>query len=329
MALREKRGDCASAGGPSKNRIELYNMMSGSYEGGSRGNAGHDGAGQMLPLVFNHIQKSAGTSLRHALARSINASEVVVGMDRWIFGEFDDFASVSPAFRALVADGPEALPPSPHLVAGHYAVSTTRARYPNAPHMTVLREARSRLISHWLFWRSHTDDWLQGTGTWADYVRKSTASLVDFIEDPALAVQVDNVALRILLWPHPLIPAAGHIPDHADAQLLMEAKARIDAFDHVDIVENPRFEENLSRWLRTPLVMERLNETMPMPESRRTSLARELTPAAVMALARRTRLDDALWRYVAGRRLPSEEVEGFREASYAQAIARHALLMGQ
>lgn len=281
----------------------------------------------MFPLVFNHIQKSAGTSLRHALAKAIGATELMVGHDRWIFGTFEDFDSVSPAFRAIVADGPESLPLSAHLVAGHYAVSTTRARFPDARHLTVLREARSRLISHWIFWRGQTDENLRGTGGWADYVRKSRRPLVDFIEDADIAQQVDNVALRILLWPHPLIPAADHIPHHADTELLAEAKAVIDALDFVDVVENPRFERNLSDWLGAPLVMERLNETVPMPESLRTPLAGQLTPAAMDALARRTRLDDALWKYVAQRRLPPGEAEAFRAASYAQAIARHALLM--
>lgn len=281
----------------------------------------------MSPLIFNHIPKSAGTSLRQALAQAIGARETVEGFDRSLFGGFDDFESLAPILRATIVDTPEELPPSPQLVTGHYAPKTTRARYPGARHITVLREARSRLLSHWLFWRSHTHEQLAAWGSWADYVHKSKNPLLAFLLDTTIAAQTDNVSLRMLLYPHPLIPDADHIPVHVEDQLLAEAKAMIDSFDVADVIENPRFAQNLSDWLGSPLVMERLNETQPMPEQYRTPLVRELTPAAMSALARRTRLDDELWRYVAERRLPPGEAEAFREASCAQAIARHALLM--
>jgi len=281
----------------------------------------------MSQLVFNHIPKSAGTSLRRALVKAIGAGETVEGFDRSLFGGFDGFESLAPVLRATNVDAPEELPPSPQLVAGHYAPSTTRARYPGARHITVLREARSRLLSHWLFWRTHTDADLGAWGRWADHVNRSKNPLLDFLQDPAIAGQIDNLSLRMLLYPHPLLPEADHIPVHAEDRLLAEAKALIDSLDFADVIENPRFAQNLSDWLGSPVVMERLNETQPMPEQYRTPLVAELTPAAMGALARCTRLDDELWRHVAERRLPPGEAEAFREASYAQAIARHALLM--
>lgn len=278
-------------------------------------------------LVFNHIPKSAGTSLRIALARSLDVPKAVDGFDRSLFGGFDDFGSCAPEFRAVVAMSPEDLPEAPQLVVGHYALSTTKARYPAARHMTVLREARSRLLSHWMFWRAHRDEQLTSLGSWAGYVRKGAAPLVDFLEDPTIAASVDNVALRLLLWPHHAIPVDGHIDPRDDDALLAEALAKLEQMDFVGIVEDPDFEPSLSAWLGSPLKMERLNETMPIPEERRTSLWRQLTPAAIDALVKRSRLDDALWMHVAERRMSRGRAECLREAARAQSLARHAILM--
>jgi hypothetical protein len=193
--------------------------------------------------------------------------------------------------------------------------------------MTVLREARSRLLSHWMFWRAHRDEQLTTLGSWAGYVQKATAPLVDFLEDRAIAAQVDNIAVRLLLWPHAAIPVDSHIDPRDDAALLREALVKLEEMDFVDIVEDPDFEPFLSSWLGAPFTMERLNETMPIPEERRTPLWREFTPSAMDALARRSRLDDALWMHVAERRMPRAQAECLREVARAQSAARHAMLM--
>lgn len=278
-------------------------------------------------LVFTHIPKSAGTSLRHALRAAVNAEQVADGFDRSLFGGFDAFDGFDPGALAVVALTPEALPEGPDIAIGHYAASTTRARYPGAPHMTVLREARSRVLSHWIYWRSVPAVSLAGWGGWLRYVAKATGPLADFLLDPEIAAQVDNVGLRMLLWPHPLIPDDGYIAEKDDAQLLAEAKGVLDSFAFVDFIENPLFESRLAQWVGGGLRLERLNETSPIPADLRVPLAREFTPAAMTALAKRSRLDDALWRHVAGGHLPVAEIDAVREAAYATTIARHALLM--
>lgn len=58
-----------------------------------------------------------------------------------------------------------------------------------------------------------------------------------------------------------------------------------------------------------------------------TPLERMFTPEAMTALAQRSRLDDALWRYVVGQHLAPAAVEALREAAFAAAVARHARLM--
>lgn len=278
-------------------------------------------------LVFTHIPKSAGTSLRHALRAAYNASEVADGFDRSLYGGFTGFDAFDAAARATTALTPAELPAAPDIVIGHYAVGTTRARYPRSPHMTVLREARARVLSHWLYWRCVPASNLAGWGNWGEYVARATKPLADFLSDPDVAAQIDNVGLRLLLWPHPLIPDRGFIAEKDDAQLLALAKRVLDSFAFVDVIENPQFEPRLAKWVGVDLRLERLNETTPVPAELRVSLARMFTPEAMTALAQRARLDDALWRHVARQHLPAARIESTREAAYAAAIARHALLM--
>lgn len=283
--------------------------------------------GQRPRLVLTHIPKSAGTSLRHSLIAATQAEQVVAGFDRSLFGGFRNFDAFEPQVRAIVALAPEELPAAPDIVCGHYASSTTRARYPEAPHITVLREARARLLSHWTYWRCASPGHAPGWGGWENYVAKATGSLADFLSDPMIAGQVDNVGLRMLLWPHPLIRDEAFIAESDDAELLALAIKALDGFDFVDYIENPLFESRLAQWIGGDFRLQRVNETTPVPAELCAPLERMFTPEAMTALAQRARLDDALWRYVVGKHLAPATVEALREAAFAAAIARHARLM--
>lgn len=283
--------------------------------------------GQKPRLVLTHIPKSAGTALRYSLIAATEARSVVAGFDRCLFGGFRNFAAFEPQVRSIVALAPEELPAAPDIVCGHYALSTTRARYPGAPHITVLREARARLLSHWTYWRCASPGHAPGWGGWEDYVAKATGTLVDFLSDPLLAGPVDNVGLRMLLWPHPLIRDEAFIAESDDAELLALAIKALDGFDFVDYIENPLFESRLAQWIGGDFRLQRVNETTPVPVELSAPLERMLTPEAMTALAQRSRLDDALWRYVVGQHIGPAAVEALREAAFAAAIARHARLM--
>ena len=283
--------------------------------------------GQKPRLVLTHIPKSAGTALRYSLIAATEARSVVAGFDRCLFGGFRNFAAFEPQVRAIVALAPEELPAAPDIVCGHYALSTTRARYPGAPHITVLREARARLLSHWTYWRCASPGHAPGWGGWEDYVAKATGTLVDFLSDPLLAGPVDNVGLRLLLWPHPLIRDEAFIAESDDAELLALAIKALDGFDFVDYIENPLFESRLAQWIGGDFRLQRVNETTPVPAELSAPLERMLTPEAMTALAQRSRLDDVLWRYVVGQHIGPAAVEALRDAAFAAAIARHARLM--
>jgi hypothetical protein len=219
------------------------------------------------------------------------------------------------------------LPPQADLVVGHLAFSTFSGAYPCAQHLTILREPCSRLLSHWLFWRQCTDAELAPWGSWADYARKARKPLVDFISDPLLACQTDNMILRMLLWPHPLIPEDRFIDPVNDKNLLRDATKRLLKFDFVDIVDDPTFVHRLRAWLGGSFPYNRENATKPIPGPFRLPLDRELTAKAVDLLEFRSRLDLRLWARIAARHTPSRHVATLRQRTILANVARYGVLM--
>lgn len=282
----------------------------------------------MPPLVFTHIPKAAGSATYAALIQALSPRAPLAGFDHAIFGGFEAFDSLSPDQRADIYAGPEQLPADADLVGGHFAWSTTRRAYPGARHMTLLREPVTRVLSQWAYWRAQADAALAGWGSWAARVRTAHQPLAVFLDDPAAACQSDNLAVRMLLWPHPLIPGDGFIAAEHDAVLSAEALDRLRGYDHVDIVENPGLERRLSHWIGRDFTMIRANETGMVPVARRTILHEEMTPQALDLIEDRSRLDLVLWRHAAAAVLPADRVETLRVRSIVRAVARHAYLLG-
>ena len=289
--------------------------LSVPFEGGSR------------PVVFMHIPKTSGTAVRSGLAKALAPAIAVGGFDHSLFGSFRDFDSLHESVRCQIYDSPAALPKNADLVAGHIAFSSLREAFPLAQRLTLLREPVSRVLSHWLFWRQHTDKDLAPWGSWADRVRQSRKPLADFLADPLLACQTDNLVLRMLLWPHPLLPLAQFIDPAHDEQLIHEAMARLLAFDFVDVVENGALMQRLQRWLDRPFNHDRYNETSAIPEQFRTPLHHELTPEAHDLLIARSRLDLRLWSEIAARCLPDRDIPRLREQTVLVNVARYGVLM--
>src|SRR4051794_32048433 len=223
-----------------------------------------------------HIPKTAGMSLTAALTDTLRPHTAVVGFDRVLFGDYEDFASLDETIRRDVYLSADALPRA-DLIAGHMAYSSLRQRFDEAQFITVLREPISRLLSHWLFWRGFSDKQLAPWGGWADRVRQARKSLIAFLREPSVACQLDNLVVRLLLWPHPLIPVNNFIDPRHGRRLLAEARNRLAGFVLVDVVENPGLPDVLQTWLGRPFVLDRRNETGCIPESLRLPLAEELT----------------------------------------------------
>jgi len=279
------------------------------------------------PLIFLHVPKCSGIAVAQALLNVERPTTVFFGFDLAFFGGFRDFESISPENRAFIHLSADSLPRNVSFVRAHMSLSTLRTAYPSGRFMTVLREPVSRLLSHFAFWRGFPADDTASWGGWAARSGLAQGPLEEFLAAPSIACQIDNVATRLLLWPHALIPDDAMIDPANDAALLRLALARLRSLDFADVVENPDFYANLGAWIGGTLSPERANETEGLPPALRTSLDRELTPRAGALLAARSRLDLALWCDVLHAWAPTCDVDAVRQTALLRATARTARLL--
>ena len=106
------------------------------------------------PVALMHIPKTSGTSLAHGLYESLApAKPLMWAYDRVLFGQFRAFDSLSPELRRLIYLDQVGMPRDLDFIAGHLSHATLLNHYGTFQHVTVLREPRSRLLSHSLFFR--------------------------------------------------------------------------------------------------------------------------------------------------------------------------------
>jgi len=268
------------------------------------------------PLAFMHIPKTSGVSMTHGLTVALSPTAVAVD-------------TVKPIDERILCDlynSPQYIP-NADLVAGHFPLSTLTRTYPLAQYLTILREPLSRLLSQWLFWRQHTDADLEPLGEWGNRVKLSREPLADFLNEPRLAFQTDNLVVRMLLWPNPLVPDDQFIDPVNDRYLLSQALARLRKFDFTDIVEDDGSVDRLRCWLGYPFTYDRLNETLPLPRQFRSPLQRELTAEAYECLCARSRLDIRIWSEVAANHLSDTDVRKLQERTLLANMARYSVLM--
>src|SRR5215475_6291096 len=214
------------------------------------------------PLVFMAAPKTSSSALAIGLCEVLPSTAHILGYDHAFFGAFRQFEGMSPGLRQEIY---ETLPPASGIdfVFGEMAYSTLIQGRPTARLMTVLREPRSRILSLWMYWRSFPDEDGAIAGAWGRVRRLTRQPLAEFLNHPEAACQTDNVYVRRLLWPHPLIPDDGFIDSASDERLTSEAAVRLKAFDFADVIENPRLEDNVRAFLARPFVYRRVNETPP------------------------------------------------------------------
>ena len=278
------------------------------------------------PLAFMHVMKTSGVALRAGVREVMPSPEYIGGFDRGYFGAFRSFETMSPEIRQGIH---EALPPANGVdfVTGHLAYSTLIRGLPAARFMTVLREPRSRILSLWMYWRSMSDEEVSLFGAWGRVIRLTRQPLIEFLDHPEAACQTDNVYVRMLLWPHPLIPDHGFIDSASDERLASEAAARLKTFDFADVIENPRLEDNVRAFLTRPFVYRRANETPAMPSELRLPLEKELTGEALLLVDHRSRLDRELWRAVAAERIAGADLTALSDDTFGRTVTRYAALM--
>jgi hypothetical protein len=275
------------------------------------------------PLVFSHIPKTAGTSLTASLHDALKPEVFVQGMDKSLAGDYDEFDALATTARDMLYLSPEELPADATLVAGHIGPATTLARYPGADHITFLRNPRSRLISQWMHSRSLTEFDIRHWGPGAEAFRVGWLPLADYLQHPMVVTNTDNTIARFLAWPHPRMQGSTLIAPAEDDDIAEAAIARIDAMAHVDLVENADFVTGLGTWLGRPLVETRLNERAYVPKRRQPDFAAELDDRTTELLAERTRIDDRIWRHVAERVLPGQDLDAVLQSSFDRAIERY------
>ena len=279
------------------------------------------------PLAMMHVPKSAGTSVSTWIEQTLNPAVSVRGFDRAHFAPFHDFSSVDPQILALIHLDIKLMPEDADLVMGHFSRSTLVARYPEAQLITFLRAPVSRLLSLWVYWRCVSDDTLARWGALKERVLLSHGSLKDFLKNPLIASQTDNVVTRMLLEPHALINCADFIGGADDGSLISEAIGCLKRFSYLDVIENPSFTEELGKWLHSESEPTRLNETERVPASLRVQLERELDDETLALLDERCRLDDKLWTWLARERMPGTNVDEVLTRAICRSIARCSALL--
>jgi hypothetical protein len=280
-------------------------------------------------VVFTHVPKSAGTSILHALERALEA-DGNGGFDSRLTGAFTDWSEAAPGLTAAMVgiEGGKTLPPNARLVAGHYSTATSRAAYPAGAHAIILREGRSRVLSLWSFWRGLSPEAFSAWGVWGGAIRASASgSLADFLRSPQVVHGIDNQSVRVLLADHPLVPPSQPIPRAHDVRLLRDAIKVLESYEFADVIENPSWVSNFSRWLGRPLDIARDNETPTLPDDLRLALDRELTDDVLDELDRLNRLDNQLWRHLARRTMPSADPDVVMDRAFIRTVAKHALLL--
>lgn len=276
------------------------------------------------PLVFSHIPKSAGTSLGAALEQVLQPRVAVHGgIDTALFGGYDDLDGISPIFRAGIYLGPEDMPADAELVTAHVAPGTTTVRYPGADHISVLRVPQVRFLSQWLHSRSLSDFTLRRWGPSGDAFRAGRLPIRDYLQHAKVAPSVDNTITRFLAWPHPALSRMEFISEADDESLYDAARARLDSFAHVNLVENPAFLKDISAWLGAELPNVQLNERTSVLPKYRTDLPSELDPETRALLDHRHRIDVRLWKHVAARVLPDSHPDVVLEKAFDKAVKRY------
>lgn len=273
------------------------------------------------PVALMHVPKTAGTSVMSAIATALCPRTDLRGFDASLFGDFDAWHTMRPSLRAQIYLNADEMPGQADTILGHFAASSLRARFPNARLITFMREPSSRILSHFAFWRAHTDAMLEESGPlWSERVKRARGSLEDFLADPSIAPQTDNVLLRMLLWPHDSIPPAGFINPRDDAALLAEARARLARFGHVGLVEAwGGIFPALNQYLGCRLPERRLNAAPAVPPALQLDLAQAITPRAQALLEARGRLDLVLWQELAAKEASPSEL---RARALAQTMQR-------
>ncbi len=276
-------------------------------------------------IGYLHIPKAAGSSGTEALVRAANAAQRPDGrpvtvcpavFDRSLYGGFDDFASFDDTRRWMVFEGPVEGLADFDVVAGHYNAQSLCNGRSTDDLVVLFREPRARLISLYTYWRSWTEAEHAGWGGYDASRHAVDLDWADFLVDESIAPQIDNVAARLVLGTHRLIPRDSFIDPRDLDEVTRDATAALMRFGHVDVIENgAECWQRLAQWSGLVLDVARRNETPPVVAA--DVWARAHDADVVEALRLRTAVDLELW--ISAARRHGRDRRG--EAERAEAIA--------
>jgi len=248
-------------------------------------------------IGFLHLPKAAGTSLGEALAVAL-PNRSPMSFDRILFGDFDRFDEMMPQIKAqlCLGNGHELL--GYDLVAGHFCLQTLAATLAPAQILTVVREPRVRLLSHYFYWRASSAQAHSLYLPWDGALRGSELSLEQFLSVPWLAYQTDNLLTRMLLCPNPHVVAQQFLADGSVVSRYRVRRRAMHLLQSLGCVAPLELGDGLvpviARWCGLQLRIDHLNRTPRAPVGQS---AEWLTPVVRELLQQRTDIDRHLWTW--------------------------------
>ena len=290
------------------------------------------------PLGFVHIPKAAGTAVVQRLESVLRPRHFIYGLDRSQFGAFAAFETMPASTRATIFDDENEIPAFADVIAGHLSPKTIHGSYPSARLITILRTPASRLLSHWFYWRGYGPEVRAQYGDWGKAIAYAQADLGVFLQERQIACVTDNIIVRMLLWPHKLIPDDDFINPRDDDQLLAEAMQALNTFSFVHIIEVPAMMTSLEHWLRrtygysfwSQIKNAQRHRSAQIVNVSKSPVVKMTTPLSVQLMngadndvKQRTRLDDVLWYNIATRYFNQDQAKTVYARSVTSAVARY------
>jgi hypothetical protein len=244
-------------------------------------------------------------------------------LDRTVFGSFNEFERLPSDSYVRILQGDGAKLDRWDVVAGHFALPTLRESYDLTEIFCLLREPRARLLSHFWYWLSFSE---QQHRIWEPYAASQvpqSQGWYGFLTDPSIAASTDNIVLRLLLAGHSDIPVDGFIDHSCLMNLAERAISVVDEMGYVGVTDcDSDFWTPLTTFLACPLVPTHVNETDGGMLTYRWSDA--FSSDSIRALDMRTAGDSEVWRHVARRTFPSESIMMVSDASFCTQLVKVA-----
>jgi len=291
--------------------------------------AGGGPAALRARLGFLHIPKAAGTSVHAALLDAYGEDGVSpLRFDDRFFGAFTEWHTMAPGVRDSVfhPDGPtRATDRAARAFSGHITYRSLVALVEPTDILTVLREPRSRLLSHHAYLLSVPDAVYAGFGTYDAY-RPAFAGLTDFLSDPVTAHQTDNLQVRMLADVE--LDPTRHLTDAEQSAAAAAARRNLGTLGCTTFVEAPTFWRDVSSFVGITTPEPRENVTSGSTGARRFRES-PLTDEAVALLDRRTAADRVIYLEVVADTLglDADAAAAFADRVFAEQAERYERLV--